>query len=354
MSTLATNFNLNVVKYLWEILEEFLDESDLKKIIYAPDSNGERILHVASLCNTRDTMEFLWRKICSIITDKNSQNDFLLLRGYNHRTALLNCAKNLNENSFCYFFKLYSKYNPGSEDFKKILLEKDSNNINLISEIFSSRSVRKVQEITREIKNRFKFEEIFEIYMTRGENNQNLLTLSAIKSKDLKFVEFCWKIILKTFDKSTHSLSLRKKFKASENKSKADFDENFYTKLKVSAEVLNMLSEKDNFGNNLIHNATIFSNLETFKFVIERIQQMCCDKNSLKNFLFSQGQNGRNLLLASLENDNEEIFREILDLMIVNLSKNKIRKIIQPVNEILKLEKFKNQKKMLEEILSNM
>jgi ankyrin repeat protein len=222
----------------------------------------------------------LWLKIFEIV---ENPKEFFMQKGRFDQNVLQLSAKNQNDPEiFSFVFNLAENFCESESEKKNLILEKNSvNNQSLLSltAMFAQKSNLK-----------FLFEKFLEIFgenemkkvlkTEKGENGRNLLSLNA-RNKNFDSIKFFWKI----------------------------FDKNLSRE-----EIFELLNEKDEKGNNILHLAAEFAkSKEIFEFLWLKIKEIFNDKEKLKIYLKVKGSCGKNILLASINWRNENLFFYIFE-----------------------------------------
>lgn len=283
---------LEEISAVVELIRKFLDVDGQKELVNLKDARGFNALFMAVKREMFDVVSQLdesarvfypsttslevFKEHWSKVEDKKG---FLMAKDRFGCNMLHFLTMNKVDSPFLWNFFMENWL----DDFKNLILDKNSDNDNFVTLTVKFGSIKSVHIM---LINLLK-PKLDSVLRERGKNHENLLQMVA--GSEIKLLNFMWHIFEQTFSKQI---------------------------------LMEILHEGDDSKNVLMHTiASKASSKEAFDFIFSRIRQMFEDRENLKNYLMTKNASGKNPLMVSVES---KLFLHILEVYKEHLSTHEI------------------------------
>ncbi|XP_070504892.1 putative leucine-rich repeat-containing protein DDB_G0290503 [Chironomus tepperi] len=303
---------IKTIQILWKDYSKLCKSTDeFLKLLDERDQFGDNSLHTAAHSGSYDTFQFIIDELDQITNHKNINILLSSVNSFNnqsvlHLAGINNKSLKLHETLWRNFRKFFD-----SSDLLNFItrLDEDGDNFMYDTIVYNTHEVikyawKEVEEVLNSndyIKNKFndKIEHCKRLIEKKTKSEK--LTYKEITFLNLKWIDYQnignSKIIQEILQKNNNFTGKDlNTFVADETIKNHELLWEHLTKFGYNkAQLMNLLIEKDQDGDNFIHNLVILNTAEVIEFTLHKIKENLNDSH-YQEILRSKGQKGRNIL----------------------------------------------------------
>ncbi|KAL7015558.1 hypothetical protein ACKWTF_016521 [Chironomus riparius] len=278
--TSSHNFTPKKFEIIFDILEKYLTEEDIKKMM---TSNAQNILHALVWQQNEVILKVVWNRIKEHFKSKNAVAKFreLIFQKasiHRNRTVLHVAAVCVGYEFQMILWQLLNETFASSTDLKELVMQNDRDNNNFVHTLVTFNEEQVIELVFKLLDEKLKTSHFREVFQSKGFKQRNVIQKAADKTDKVSVHQCLWK-------------NLQKKFS--------------------NAEFKHMLTETDTDEQNILHITASFLPGKIFDFMIQEIVKiMSCDE--IRELLSSENKWMENIFQSAVKLNFSQSLHESL------------------------------------------